>query len=232
MAKKAQELEKAGHYDKALGPLEDWEDDDADADADETKRKGATSAFYGITTLSKRLVFVIDISRSMNDAAQAKPATATGKKSTYAAPKGNRKLDIAKWQLHRAIQDLPKDAVFNVVVYSESYKVWEKELVAATPRGKRKAHKFIDRINGNGTTNIGDSLDAALEQDADTVFLLSDGNPNRGRVSDLEKLLAQLLKRNRRARRVIHTIGIGEVEGSSFLKDLARRTGGRYVGFR
>jgi len=232
MAKKAQELEKAGHYDKALGPLEDWEGDDADADADETKRKGATSAFYGITTLSKRLVFVIDISRSMNDAAQAKPAATTGQKNKYAAPKGNRKLDIAKWQLHRAIQDLPKDAAFNVVVYSESYKVWEKELVAATPRGKKKAHKFVDQINGNGTTNIGDSLDAALDQDADTVFLLSDGNPNRGRVSDLEKLLTQLLKRNRRARRVIHTIGIGEVEGSSFLKDLARRTGGRYVGFR
>ncbi|MHC4974562.1 MAG: VWA domain-containing protein [Planctomycetota bacterium] len=232
IAKKAQELEKAGHYDKALGPLEDWEDDDADADADETKRKGATSAFYGITTQSKRLVFVIDISRSMNDAAQAKPAAATGKKSKYPAPRGGKKLDIAKWQLHRAIHDLPKDAVFNIVVYSESYKVWEDEPVAATPRNKKKAHKFVDRLNGNGTTNIADSLDAALVQDADTLFLLSDGNPNRGRVSDLDKLLAHLLNRNRRARRVVHTIGIGEAEGSSFLKELARRSGGRYVGFR
>jgi hypothetical protein len=228
IAKKARERS----HDKVLGPLEEWEDDDADAGADETKRKGATSAFYGITTQSRRLVFVIDISRSMNDAADAKPAARTGRKDKYPAPRGGRKLDIAKWQLHRAIEDLPKDAVFNVVVYSESYKVWEKDLVAATPRNKRKAHQFVDRLNGNGTTNISDSLDTALERDADTVFLLSDGNPNRGRVSDLERLLEQLLRRNRRARRVVHTIGIGEAEGSSFLKELARRTGGRYVGFR
>jgi Mg-chelatase subunit ChlD len=110
--------------------------------------------------------------------------------------------------------------------------VWETKLVAATPRNKKKAHQFVDQLNGNGTTNIGDSLDAALEQDADTIYLLSDGNPNRGRLSDLEKLLEDLLRRNRRARRVVHTIGIGEAEGSSFLKELARRTGGRYVGFR
>ncbi|MHC4490230.1 MAG: VWA domain-containing protein [Planctomycetota bacterium] len=232
IAKRARELEKAGQYDKALGPLGDWEEDEAEAGADETKRKGATSAFYGITTQSKRLVFVIDISRSMNDPAQAKPAATTGKKDPYRAPRGDRKLDIAKWQLHRAIQDLPKDAVFNVVVYSESYKVWVNELVAATPRYKRKAHRFVDQLNGNGTTNIGDSLDAALEHDTDTVYLLSDGNPNRGRLSDLDKLLAHLLERNRLARRVVHTIGIGEAEGSSFLKELARRTGGRYVGFR
>ncbi|MHC4819410.1 MAG: HEAT repeat domain-containing protein [Planctomycetota bacterium] len=228
LAKKARALD----YEKALGLLEDWEDEDAEADADETKRKGATSAFYGITTQSKRLVFVIDISRSMNDPAQARPAATTGKRNKYSAPKGNRKIDIAKWQLHRAIEDLPKDAVFNVVVYSESYRVWETKLVAATPRNKKKAHQFVDQLNGNGTTNIGDSLDAALEQDADTVYLLSDGNPNRGRLSDLEKLLEALLRRNRRARRVVHTIGIGEAEGSSFLKELARRTGGRYVGFR
>lgn len=232
IAKKAQELAKAGQYDKTLGPLEEWEDADADADADESKRKGATSAFYGIRTLSKQLVFVIDISRSMNDAAEAKPAASTGKRDPYPAPRGNRKLDIAKWQLHRAVQELPKDAVFNIVVYSESYKVWEKEPVAATPRNKKMAHRFIDQLNGNGTTNIGDSLDAALGQDADTLFLLSDGNPNRGRVSDLEKLLEYVLGRNRRARRVVHTIGIGEAEGSSFLKELARGTGGRYVGFR
>lgn len=232
IAKKAQELAKAGQYDKPLGPLEDWDEGDEGAAADESKRKGATSAFYGITTLSKQLVFVIDISRSMNDAAQAKPAAATGKQDAYPAPRGNRKLDIAKWQLHRAVQDLPKDAVFNIVVYSESYRVWEQEPVVATPRHKKRAHKFIAQLNGNGTTNIGDSLDAALEQDVDTLYLLSDGNPNRGRVSDLNQLLEQLLRRNRRARRVVHTIGIGEAEGSSFLKELARRTGGRYVGFR
>lgn len=50
--------------------------------------------------------------------------------------------------------------------------------------------------------------------------------------SGLDALLAELLERNRLLRVVVHTVGIGEVEGSAFLKELARRTGGRYVGFR
>jgi secreted protein with Ig-like and vWFA domain len=177
-------------------------------------------------------MFIIDISQSMKDPAGAKPSATTGDKNPYAAPKGETKLDIAKWQLHRAIQDLPDDALFGVVVYSESYRSWEEGLVAANARGKKKAHAFVDGLDGNGTTNICDSLDRALDSGADTIFLLSDGDPNRGRVSSVDALLAELLQRNRLLRLVLHTVGIGEVEGSAFLKDLARRTGGRYVGFR
>ena len=150
----------------------------------------------------------------------------------FAQDGGGTKLDIAKWQLHRAIHDLPDDAVFGIIVYSESYASWEQDLVAANARGKKKAHAFVDEINANGTTNISDSLDRALDSGADTIFLLSDGDPNRGRLSGLDALLAELVERNRLLRVVIHTIGIGEVEGSAFLRELARQTGGRYVGFR
>lgn len=244
--RKAKELREQGAYDKPLGSLEGG---DAEGEgADEAKRKGATSAFYGITTQSKRIVFIIDISRSMQDTAAAKPGPTSGrKKNPYEAPKGGTKLDIAKWQLHRAVHDLPKDAVFDILVYSESYKLWEPEMVDASARGKKKAHRFIDQLNGNGTTNIADSLDRALaligvtfgpgadrreDLAADTIYLLSDGNPNRGRLSDLDALLDEFVARNRLARLVVHTIGIGEAAGSTFLKELARRTGGRYVGFR
>ena len=232
IAGKARELAEAGEYDKALGPLEEWGGAAAGEEGDESKRKGHTSAFYGITTQSRRVVFIIDISQSMKDPAGAKPAATTGDRNPYTAPKGDTKLDIAKWQLHRAIHDLPDDAVFGVIVYSESYKSWEDELVAAKSRGKKKAHAFVDDLNGNGTTNISDSLDRALDSGADTIFLLSDGDPNRGRVSSLDALLDEVVARNRFARVVIHTIGIGEAEGSSFLKELANQTGGRYVGFR
>ena len=71
----------------------------------------------------------------------------------------------------------------------------------------------------------------ATELQADTIFLLSDGEPNRGRVRVLEDLLEHVTQRNARHGLVIHAIGIGEVAGRSFLKDLARRNGGRYVGF-
>ena len=67
---------------------------------------------------------------------------------------------------------------------------------------------------------------------ADTVSFLSDGDPNRGRITDLAALGDDLVRRAHTARIVLHTIGIGEVAGSSFLASLAQRTGGHYVGLR
>jgi hypothetical protein len=242
VAARAAERAKSGAYDEVLGPPESWEPEDAAAAGEEDAR-GATSAFYGISTRSLRVLFVVDISRSMESPAKARPPETGRPKDPYPRPEGGSKLAVAKWQLHRAISDLPDEAQFNVIVYSESYAVWQERMTPAAKKGKSKAHAFVDSIRANGTTNIGDSLDKAFELAgagaagrsgalaADTVFLLSDGNPNRGRIADLGKLLEDVVRRNARARLVIHTVGIGEVAGSSFLESLARRTGGRYVGF-
>lgn len=236
----------SGAYDEPLGPIESWPEGQGRTEAD-GERRGGTTTFYGIQTRSKRIVYVVDISRSMDSDAEATPPQIGDARHPYAKARGRSKLAIARWQLHRAVHDLPEDALFNIVVYSESYAVWQEGLWEARKRSKQKAHAFIDGLSANGTTNICDSLDKALELAglspltgaaresqlaADTVFLLSDGDPNRGRISDLGELLEDFVARNRLARIVVHTIGIGEAAGSSFLERLARRTGGRYVGFR
>ena len=151
------------------------------------------------------------------------------------------------WQLHRAIHDLPKGARFNLIVYCESYRVWRPDMVVAKAGEKKKAHSFVEGLNRNGTTNICDSLDRALamagvppplagkdaeELAVDTIFLLSDGDPNRGRITDLADLLDDVVSRTAASRVVIHTVGIGEAAGSTFLEELALLTGGRYVGFK
>ncbi len=240
--------------DRPLGPPESWEAPAAagrepDAPDGGGKPGNPTSSFYGIDTTSRRVLFVVDISKSMEDPSVARPPTATGGRDEYAAPKGNARIDVAKWQLHRAVAALPKDAVFNLVVFSESYKSWQDSMVEASPAAKAKAHAFVDGLKPNGVTNIADSLDEAFDQAGagplavpakgakgglavDTVFLLSDGNPNRGRLSDLPALLEDAVARARARRIVLHAVGIGEVAGSEFLRSLAERTGGRYVGFR
>ncbi len=246
VAEQARALADGGAYDEPLGPLEDWPAREGESETEDEKR-GGTTAFYGITSYSKRIVFLVDISRSMQDEAQDEPPKVGDAKHPYREPRGRSKMAIARWQLHRAVHDLPEDASFDIVVYSESYKVWKTKMTRAKPRAKKAAHEFIKELVANGTTNIGDSLDKAWELAgaagepgdafpgglaADTLYLLSDGNPNRGRVNVLSELLRDFVRRNRRARLVVHTIGIGEAAGSSFLEDLAARTGGRYVGFR
>ncbi len=246
---KAKALAAEGAYDKPLGPADAW--DVADAGDTAAKEAGdgraTTAAFYGIVTASKRVVFVVDISKSMEQAAKERPPSIPGK-SAYGEPKGAAKIDVAKWQLHRAIAALPPDATFDVIVFSESYHAWQPSMAEATPKAREKAHEFVDAIVANGTTNIADSLDRAFELAgatplllrgkapraslaADTIYLLTDGDPNRGRVTDLAALLEDVVLRARSARIVVHAIGIGEVSGSSFLGALAKRTGGQYVGF-
>jgi len=206
-----------------------------------------TSAFYGIPIVSRRMLFVIDISKSMESAAEARPGPTTGRKSAYPAPKDDTKIEIAKWQLHRAIEALPDDAVFNVIVYSESYSAWSDGMEGASKRNKAKAHRYVDALTPNGVTNLADPLDEAFdraglpvlaewkkqrEMAVDTIFLLSDGDPNRGRIARLDDLLADVAARNPPGLVTIHCVGIGESAGSSFLQELARQNRGRYVGFR
>ena len=253
LEEKARELREAGAWAGAIGPPEEWEaadgaDGTGDVGGDAERQRGVTSAFYGIETRSRRVLFVVDISRSMESPAKAIPPKTGESAGAYAAPEGDSKLAIAVWQLHRAIDALPDDARFNVVVYSESYAVWNEGMSEASSRAKKKAHAYVDDITANGVTNICDALDAAFElagvgsgagEDArtedgyaaDTIYLLSDGDPNRGRLANLDALLADVVQRTARARLVIHAVGIGEVAGSSFLQALAHRTGGRYVGF-
>lgn len=246
LAKEAEERAKAGAYDRPLGPPSSWEREGG-AGGEEKARKDETSAFYGIPTVSRRILYLIDISQSMETAAEAQPAARTGGKTKYPAPATRNKIDIARWQLHRAVEDLPEDAAFNIIVYSESYRVWQEAMSPAKAAQKKKAHKFIDDLKQNGVTNICDPLDKAFEiagwvpagspaargePAADTLYLLSDGDPNRGRIADLARLLDDIAARNPPGGIVIHTVGIGEAAGSSFLRDLADRNGGRYVGYK
>ena len=251
VAAKAAQLAAAGEYDHPVGAPETWPEaeDAASGGGDAEKQKGVTSSFYGIVTASKRVLFVVDISMSMEERAGAVPAVTGGPKSAWPAPQGKARIDVAKWQLHRAIEALPADAVFNLVLYSESYKTWAEQMTAATPKGKAKAHDFVDALKENGTTNISDSLDeafdlagapplgqskktASAELAVDTVFLLSDGVPNRGRVSDPTALVEAVVARNHLTRIVIHAVGIGDSADGSLLQALARRTGGTYVAFK
>jgi hypothetical protein len=254
VAGKAKALAVSGSPDRVLGPIEGWEvpgagSGDGSGAAGDGRPKNPTSSFYGIDTTSRRVLFIVDISKSMEEPAVARPPTASGPKDAYAAPTGNSKIEVARWQLHRAVAALPRDAAFSILVFSESYKAWQEGMTEASPPAKARAHAFVDGLKPNGTTNIADSIDDAFDLAGagplatpakgakpglavDTVYLLTDGVPNRGRICDLPALLDAVLARNRSARFVFHVVGIGEVEGSEFLKSLARRTGGQYVGFK
>jgi HEAT repeat protein len=168
------------------------------------------TTYYGIPVVSTRLVFCVDISGSMSAQAEA----------------GKSRLDQAKAELLRALGQLDKDAQVNLVFFDDRIEPWHRQLVGIK-QNLKPAQELIKRLQPRGQTNICGALEAAFaHKEADTVYLLSDGEPTQGRITDPDDLLREVQRWNRLRKVAVHTVSFG---GSPFLKALAEQNGGRYV---
>jgi hypothetical protein len=196
------------------------------------------TSFYGIRTRSKRIVYVLDVSSSMNAPLGSRSPTTTG--TARAAPPARRKIDQARRELKSSIAALPDDAVFGIVFYNHEVHVWRKGLVEATVENRTRAGEWADSIEAHGNTNIFDAVERAFglagrgtydkgyETAADTVFLLSDGQANRGRLVDREEMRREIARMNRLKKVVIHTVALGGDADVAFMQGLAEDTGGQF----
>jgi hypothetical protein len=84
--------------------------------------------------------------------------------------------------------------------------------------------KGLDTSTG---TNVFDSLEFALkDRRADTIYLLSDGEPSAGRITDIEGISKEIKAQNRVRGVTIHCIAFGA--DSELLKRLAKENGGEF----
>ncbi|MBI3271819.1 MAG: HEAT repeat domain-containing protein [Planctomycetes bacterium] len=180
------------------------------------------TTYYGVPIVTKQVCFVLDISGSMDT------RDAGGASDPKNPAAGKNRLDVAKRELLDALERLGKEVAFNIIFFDDRMEPMQKRLEPATPEHKKKAKAFVERQRPRGETNIFDALELALDDpDVDTVFLLSDGSPSAGRLTDPEDILGELRAMNRGRRVVLHAIAVGE--RSSFLEALARQNGGTYV---
>ena len=196
------------------------------------KQDGKAVYFYGIRSSSKRVVFCIDISGSMNF-----PLDGQGGKK-------DPRIKRAKKELIQALSALPEDAIFNIVVYSVSVKVWKRRMQTATLKSKQSARKFVEALEPSGGTNIFDALVTSLQTaatagkkkpkkgeppSADTIFFLTDGQPTAGRITDPNQIIEEITNRNSLLGLTIHTVGVSREQNAGFLLNLAKRNNGKYV---
>jgi hypothetical protein len=191
--------------------------------------KEGTVYFYGIRTSSKRIVFCVDLSGSMDFPLDG----VNGKEPP--------RIERARRELAQALGSLPEDARFNVVVYNSEVTVWKQKMQPATLKNRQAARKYVEKIAPTGATNIFDALATSMEiaaspgdrgggdPEADTIFFLTDGQPTHGRIVDANQILEEITERNRVLGIVIHTIGVSRDQNAGFLLNLAQRNHGRYV---
>jgi hypothetical protein len=195
-------------------------------DAGETAHDAAgskTVSFFEIPLRSQRLAFLFDLSGSMrNEARKGQP------KPT--------KLDLLRDEFERAVGALPEETEFDVFVYRypSDFPPAPKltralgKLAPATKASVRKAVKWLDDQEAKGWGAFYEPLEALLADEVDTIVLLSDGRPSRGRYDRDDRILEEFPLANRFRQVAVHTVLVGEVGADRrFMEDLAAATGGR-----
>lgn len=180
--------------------------------------------FYGLEVVSERVTFVLDVSGSMSASAGAGSRTRAG-----GPPSGGpTRIDVAKTELVRALGGLSEGTLFNLVFFNSGVAPWKDGLVAAGEKAMESALQFTRIQEASGGTNLFDALMLAFEEErVDTIYLLSDGAPSAGRVTDPDAILERIHLLNRARMIQINTISIGQK--SPFMRRLAEENGGSYT---
>jgi len=178
-------------------------------------------SFYGLQVTSSSVVFLIDISGSMQEPTAD---SRTRRPGEFLATR----LDVARTELVAAVGELAEGVLFNIILFGTRVDSWKRSLLAMEERVRDQASKFIDGIDyGGGTNTYGGLIEAFEDERVDTIYLLSDGEPSVGeyvRPDDIRERI-RLLNGVRKVQ--VHCISIGRK--SEFMRALAGDTGGRYI---
>ena len=203
-----------------------WKENKDKPPADTSRPNAPTTVsgprYYGFGVRSSRVLFVLDVSRSMS---------------------WNDRLETARKELVQVLEHLPQRTRFGVQTFSDATDAWTEKLVFATAENVRKAVRYVERLQPVRGTNTYEALRLAFkDEDVDTIFFLSDGAPTWGPVTEPDAILADVRELNRFRRVHIHTIALvkGEPPASaaasenpvamiSFMKRLAEENDGKYV---
>jgi len=170
--------------------------------------------YFGISISSKKIIFVCDHSSSMNQYVVCSDGIPRAK------------LDIMKAELKKVVEGLPYDTLINIIIFDASISQMQTDLLSLRGGGRASAIGYIENIPQGRGTNVMGGLDAAFQnQEVDTIFLLTDGHPSTGRITNPADICWEVGRMNVR-NVTIHTIAFGNE--SSFLQQLATENGGLY----
>lgn len=209
------------------------------------EKLGTAVRLFGTEIVCTRIVFVLDRSGSMDT---LDPSDGRSDPPVSSAPRGNdptqsddpkknpnTRMNRAKRELQRVIKALPASMEINIIEYSSGVRKWkDKGLVKLTAKNKADAIKWVGELTAEGVTATDSALRNALEVDgARCVYLLSDGKPSMGPGADIDPQLIYKLvdEKNKILKMRIFTLGFQGAD-QGFMRELAKRNGGRYSDIR
>ena len=147
----------------------------------ETYKPPGAVTYHGVETPSRSILFVIDVSGSMENLVIEKERFKDGDYPSY------RRIDIVKTELQRTIENLEPYVKFNILAFATEVEMWKKTLVSAKLLNKTSAIDWagkLDAIGGSSKEDLaraGLTGSANLEAGKTNTFGAPHGGPRRGR---------------------------------------------------
>ncbi|MDE0959540.1 MAG: VWA domain-containing protein [Planctomycetota bacterium] len=220
------------------------------------QKRGLTSvkrdppAFFGMEVVAKNVVFLLDVSGSMEvvDDLPEEPGDGAGRSGTGVGgakeqPKPTPKQQEARQRIRRVqdelirtIDKLPKDVRFNIITFNHEVHSMSKGLVSASSRRKKEAIQYVRGVQAAGETWTDHALREAFgAPNLKAIFLLSDGAPRRdNQLLDTRPILQWVREANRFRRIRLNTVGFEQAGKKlrGFMKNLAIQNNGEYIELR
>jgi len=206
-----------------------------------------SDSYYGVKTEGRNIVFIIDISGSMEGRAegnitdQLRAQAAERLAGKVGSMIGGRiggmvssgiaseatKLASAKRELKPAIMGLGETTKFTIVTFSDAVGTWKDDLQPTAKSDKAQAYAFVMNLSTQGGTNALAGIQRAfMIPGVDTIFFLSDGYPSDAGGDQI----VEAVKAMNQGRSIqVNTIGLGDDKDEKFLKRLAKENGGKYI---
>lgn len=165
---------------------------------------GASTAFFGQTMQARRVVYVLDASRSMNYPHPSLAKTRFGR---------------VKLELVDSIKAMEPGTEFFIIFFNERAHPMPARGLVRVDRAEPYLN-WMAVANADGHTDPAEALLMALRLQPDVICFLSDGDFRPGVVADVSRLNQDQI--------AIHTFCLGDRTGEPLMKQIAGITGGRY----
>ncbi|MDF1744438.1 MAG: VWA domain-containing protein [Gimesia sp.] len=171
-----------------------------------------SGGFFGHKPKARKIVYVVDSSKSMNF-----PHDSVGK----------TRLGRVKIELANAILSMDENQEFFVIFFSDfAIPMPARQLQTATPRSKKKFLSWIAKVPGVGTTEPFQALMLALRLQPDTIYFLTDGQFDPSVVRAFNKAAGKT-RQNRKI--IVNGICLGNREGEEVIRELTENNSGSYT---
>ena len=195
------------------------------------------ATYYGKRIFSQSLLFVLDLSLSMDTFIKVPPEA----QKMLGSLISGTKISVAKQAARACVEKLDARTRFNIVFFSTKVNPWQKSLVVAGGM-KDAAIAAIQNAALEDETNIFGALRAAvglherstltaeLDPIPDTIYFLTDGTPTRGEITDPDTILSWMRDVNRFAKVELNVIAMGNMGVDlDFLRKLAVENHGEFI---